>query len=230
MGLINRKNDDANVDASVETTAAQVEAPAKEVAVRESAGTPSTINGFWLGNADVQELVSNAEYGDFPQIIATSGTFKDSNAGVVLGDEIFFKPIQARVKMVCSPGSNDDEAKEFFAAVPEGELSFDGRTIEQCLEDAKAAGYEKASIKKYVDLYALIESNPNGKTDYSGEFVSLQLAPMSLIAWNRFSKKMQMKLAFGQLELNEPVTITAVATPATTANKKEYTHFNFFSV
>ena len=228
MGLINRKNDDANVDASVETVAAQTEAPAKAVAVREPAGAvgEAKIEGFWLGNAAVQSVVAEAAYGDFAQIIATQGAFKDSNANVVLGDEIVFKAIQAKSKMVCAPGSNDDEAKEYFAAVHEGELSFDGRTIEACLEDAKAAGYENASIKKYIDLYVLIESN-NGKTDYSGEFVCFQLSPMSVIAWNKFSKKLQMRLAFGQLDLTEPASIKAIATAATTKNKKEYTCYSF---
>lgn len=243
MGLINRNktSQPATETAKAETTPVETQAQnvepevqqpveEKQVTVRKAASVPSTgtkAAGFWLSNPDVQQIVDDAQYGDFPSIIASQGSFKIASSKDDVGNIIEFQAIQAKRKKVCSPNSNDDEAKEYFAAAYEGENAIDGRTIEQCVEDAIAAGYEKADIKNYVDLYALVTANASDKNDISGEFVVLQLAPMSVIEWNKFSKRLQMKAAFGQLAMEGVPTVRATATVASNAAKKEYTHYVF---
>lgn len=201
----------------------------KAVAVKKEAGAVATAQAasFWFTNPGVQELVDEAQYGDFPSIIAAQGSFQTAQDKLDVGNIIEFKAIQAKSKLVCSPNSNDDEAKEYFAAAYVGENTLDGRTIEECVQDAKAAGYEKADVKEYVDLFAYVEANSSDKNDISGEFVILQLSPMSVIQWSKFSKKLRMQAAFGQLQVTEPPTIRATATVATNAQKKQYSHYSF---
>lgn len=235
MALLNRKateteTENVNVNVEVETATENTEVvETKEVAVKKEAGpVASSSGGFWFSNEAVQEVVSTATYGDFPQVIASQGSFQEGGAaGKDLGKWIMFRPIQAKVKKVCSPGSNDDEAKEYFAAAYVGESTMDGRSIEECLEDAKAAGYEKATIKDYIDLYAYIESTDSNSDEFAGEVAVLQLSPMSRIAWQKFSKKLQMRAAFGKLDANVDLVIKAIAKPAKNKSGQQFTHFDF---
>lgn len=198
----------------------------KEVAVKSRTETVIQNQGFWLINDSLREAVATAQYGDFPQIVATAGQFFEAgDKGTSFGKVIAFKPILARVKMVCSPNSNDEESKEYFAALYEGETTFDGRSIEECLEDARAAGYEKADIKEYVDLYVLVTASEEG--NLAGEVAVFQLSPTSKIEWRRFSKRLETKAAFGQLASMEEKTFRAVAAPGRTKQGKSYTKFTF---
>ena len=210
----------------------EVQAETKEVSVKQEAAAPTVANGgFWYNNADVMEVVDTAQYGDFPQIIAAQGVFCEAgSSGVELGKEILFRPIMAKTKWVCAPGSNDEEAKEYFAAAYEGEVTMDGKTIDECVEDAKAAGYDKASKKEYKDLYAYVISHEKGD-DFEDEVVVMQLSPMSRIEWNKFSKKLEIRAAFGKLSLDDDgLIIKAVAKAAQNKANQKYTHFQFDQV
>ena len=245
MALINRKAQEEAAQTEPETAQAVSEVAAteaveekkveaqplsetKEVAVKQQASAPATASkGFWFTNPDVQEVVETAGYGDFPQIIASQGSFQEAGAnGAELGKWIAFKPIQAKVKLVCSPNSNDEEAKEYFAAAYEGETTMGGKTIEECVEDAKSAGYEKADIKEYIDLFAYVVSHESGDT-LNDEVVVLQLAPMSKIEWRKFSKKLEMKAAFKKLEIQEDFVVKAVAKSTKNKANQSYTHYTF---
>ncbi len=230
MALINRKTETAteNQEVKTEVTEQTAAAETKEVAVKKEAGpVASGSSGFWFSNPMVQQVVETASFGDFPQIIASQGAFSESgSSGKELGKYIMFRPIQAKVKKVCSPNSNDDEAKEYFAAAYVGEPAMDGRSIEECLEDAKAAGYEKASLKDYVDLFAYVESCETNSEDFADEVVILQLSPMSKIEWQKFSKKLEIKAAFGQLEGREFV-VKAIAKATKNKANQSFSHYTF---
>lgn len=241
MALINRKAETATENQEVKTETAaiaqesqgqddndNVKAETKEVAVKKEAGpVASGASGFWFSNPMVQEVVETATFGDFPQIISTQGAFQEGgSSGKELGKYIMFRPIQAKIKKVCSPNSNSDEAKEYFAAAYVGEPTMDGRSIEECLEDAKAAGYEKATIKDYVDLFAYVVSCETNSEEFADEVVILQLSPMSKIEWQKFSKKLEVKAAFGQLEGKEFV-VKAIAKATKNKANQSYTHYAF---
>ena len=224
----------AQVTEPVVETAADVKEPAadtatdtKEVATRTSTSMSAAPNGIWYTNDVIQEVVNTAQYGDFPQIIAAQGELTENGTGgKTAGKWIAFRPIQAKVKKVCAPGSQGDEAKEYFAACYEGETTMDGRTIEECLEDAKGAGYDKASIKEYIDLYALVVGQ-EANDHLVDEVVVMQLSPMSKIEWRKFSKKLEMQAAFGKLQVGEDFTIKAVAKSAKNKSNQNYSHYTF---
>ena len=239
MALMNRKAEASTVtqETPSETPAqeqvveqAPVETPkTTEVAVKAEAGpVASGSSGFWYSNPAVQEVVATSGYGDFPQIIASQGQFMESGAnGKELGKWISFKPIQAKIKQVCSPNSNDEEAKEYFAACYVGETLIDGRSIEEALEDAKSAGYDKASIKEYVDLFAYVTAAETNSDSFADEVVILQLAPMSKIEWQKFSKKLEIKAAFGKIEAGTEFIVKANAKNAKNKANQGYTHYAF---
>lgn len=217
-------------EAKVETSPTEeIKAETKEVTVKQEAGAvASPTTGIWFTNPTMQSVVDTAAYGDFPQVIASQGAFKEAGlTGKELGKWIAFKPVQAKNKLVCSPNSNDDEAKEYFAAAYEGECASDGRSIEECVEDAKANGYEKADIKKYIDLFAYVVGHESGDNLMVDEVVVMQLSPMSVVSWRKFSKKLEAKVAFGQLHLEKEFVVKAVAKSATNKVGKQYTYYEF---
>ena len=169
MGLIKNRNNQTETDPAVtqadvqETqvapeTQAQAKPEDKAVAMKAAAGAPAGFDPkkFWYSNPGIEALMADIQYGDFPSIASSQGSFKMGSEKADVGNIIEFKAIIAKSKLVCSPNSQDDESKEYFAAVYEGDTTMDGRSIEECLEDAKAAGYERADIKKYIDLVAYV--------------------------------------------------------------------------
>ena len=241
MGLIkNRKTDTETASenttpadepkvAAEAQTESQAKAEDKAVAVKQTAGAPAVFDPkkFWYSNPGIEALMADLQYGDFPSVTASQGSFKIGSDKADIGNIIEFKAIIAKSKLVCSPNSQDDESKEYFAAVYEGDTTMDGRSIEECLEDAKAAGYERADIKKYIDLVAYVTANSSDKNDIEDEIVLLQLSPMSVIEWNRFSKRLQADMAFGKVTFDEPPIIRAKAKAMVNKQKKEFTCFDF---
>lgn len=240
MALVNRKaeiaveENAANVEVVEEAKAAVEETvvdeaakPAKaEVAVRQTTAV-SGPQSIWMIDDAVRAVVDTAEYGDFPQIIASQGEFSTNGSdGKSLGKWFTFKPIHAKVKLVCAPGDQSDEAKEYFAAAYEGETTLDGKTIEECVEDAKAAGYSKASVKEYIDLFAMIISQ-DSNDHLVDEVAILQLSPMSKIEWRKFSKKLEIQAAFGKLKSDGEIAMKAVAKATKNKAGQSFTHYAF---
>lgn len=217
------QTENETVETATPKTAPQAETKAVAVKPAATAPAPSKVGSFWYTNEAVQEILEDVRYGDFPSIIASQGSFKIASDKTNVGEIIEFRAVQAKKKRICSPNSQDDEAKDYFAAAYEGELTIDGRTIEQCVLDAKAAGYDRADIKDYVDLFAVVTANSSDKCDLTGEFVMMQLAPMSVLEWNKFSKRLQMDAAFGKLQISGAPIVRATATPSFNAQKKEFT-------
>ena len=201
----------------------------KALAPRAAAGTVANSGGekFFLADPEIMEIVQDVEYGTFTQVVATNNMFKLAQLNSTMGTEFTFQAIAEKAKKVCSPNSNEDEAKDFFAAAYDGELTSRGISIEEALEDAKAGGYLKADIKDYTDLFVLVLDCP-AKPEYNGEIVALQLAPMSRAAWLSFKKSLQIKLRLGTVKFENgapPIKATAVA--AASKSNKDYTKFGF---
>ena len=213
----------------VDSTVAEPVVETTDVAVKPVSQAPVAKGGsFWFNNEAVQEVVSTATYGEFPQVIAAQGTFSTSgSSGEEVGKVLIFKPILKKAKWICAPGSNDPEAKEYFAAAYEGELTPEGKTIDECVEDAKAAGYDKAAKKEYADLFAYIVEHEKGDA-FTDETVILQLSPMSRIEWGKFSKKLELRAAYGTLAVPEDgLSIKAIATAGKNKANQSYTYYKF---
>lgn len=217
------------------TTEETSTATTTEVATQTQAAPPELIKGgsVFITNKAFIEAAAGADYRTFPSITASNGTHAVSGSADELGKILKFQAIVAKDSRRVVPGSNDDEAKEYFQVSEDGKTVSDGRTIEEALEDAKEAGYEKASIKDYIVVTCLVVECEN--PDYIGEVVNLQLAPSSQFTWRPLSGKCKMRAAMGKLEaspvlgdesLGSAVIFTSTATPTTYAGNK-FTKFEF---
>jgi len=203
-------------------TKAVAKAANKAVAV---AGTPS----FFKTSEIAAQVVANASSGDLPTITATGGTFKISGDKTNIGAEIKFQAIGYRTKWVCSPNSQVEESKQYYAAVYDDDITIDGKTIDQCVADARAAGYDDAKKSEYLDLFVQItDHQKKDQIDVCGEIMVLQLSFMSMKAWNSFSSGLAIKYGWNEIELaSGPPVIKAIAEPASNKGGKDYTKFKF---
>lgn len=184
---------------------------------------------FFIATPAMLEVVASAQWGDFEVLTASQGQIVISSSKVAIGTKIEFQAIGEKVKKVCSPGSIDPEAKEFFAACYEGDLCSDGLTIEEHLQMAKYAGYDKAKIVDYTDLYAFITDCEKADADVKGEVMVFQLAPMARSGWNSFKSSLIIKAELGQAVFGDggaPVIRASVRTE-TNARKQTYSTFKF---
>lgn len=215
-------------------------AKTKEVATKEDAGAvvehdPAKASVF-ITNPDFIEAVSDANYGDFPSIVASNGSHEVAGeSSDDLGKVVKFQAIVAKPVFKLIPGVDDEESKDYFQVSTDGETVPDGRSLEEALEDAVEAGYENAAIKEYVDVTALIVES--GNDDYVGETVVFQLAPSSKWNWSKLEKKVKMKAALRKLEatpiagnpeLGTAVVFTSTAVSAKVqGSSKTYTKFEY---
>lgn len=181
-----------------ETTKEETTQEETQVATRQSSdiAVPSGAAAF-CKDPEILDAVSDAEYGMFPSITGSNGTHQVSGKEEELGKSIKFQPILAKNVWKITPGSNDEEAKDYFCVSEDGEFVNDGRSVEEALQDAKEAGYDKAALKKYIDVIAHVVDCEND--DFIGETVTLQLAPSSQFTWKPLAGQMKMKAALGKL-------------------------------
>lgn len=225
---------EADVNTNTEELLTTPTPETKEVATKPKTHSPvRTMTGgsVFINNPNFLEAVAGAEYGTFASVTASNGTHKAGNDD--LGKVIKFQAILAKEVMKIVPGSNDEEAKEYFQVSADGETVPDGRTLDEALEDAIEAGYLKAAKKKYIDVICLIVDSENEY--FIGETMTLQLSPTSQFSWKPLEGKCKMKAAMGKLkaepvagnaDLGSAVVFTSTATPDT-FNKNDFTKFVF---
>ena len=225
----------AVVEKNQEQPKAAKPAPTKEVAVKKAASAPAVMEGssVCITCPEFLDVIEGAQYGDFPSIVYSNGNhmINDPEGNkVTLGERIKFMPISEREVFKLIPGDNSEAAKEHFASADTEE------ELMGALEDAKDDGYEKASIKRYLDIYCILTYADKNSDSWENELVVLQLAPSSVWGWNKLYKQIKFKLATGKFQL-EPVMgdaekfgyaaeITSTATP-TSFNGNSFTKATF---
>lgn len=216
-------------------TPAVEETPVEETTeVATTGGTaPSLLSGYsvFVNNPAFIEAVTGASYGTYPSITASNGTHM--SGGQDLGKTIKFQAILANDVVKVVPGSNDEEAKEYFEVSADGEFVRDGRSVAQAVQDAKDAGYAKAAAKDYIDVICIITECEN--ENFLNETMTLQLAPSSQYTWRQLEGRCKMQAAMKKLvsdpvmgnpELGTAVQFTSTATP-TSWKGNSYTKFEF---
>ncbi len=184
---------------------------------------------FFIATPAMLEVVANSQWGDFEVLTASQGQIVISSSKNAIGTKIEFQAIGEKTKKVCSPGSNDPEAKEYFATCYEGDLCNDGATIEEHLQMAKDGGYNNAKIVDYTDLFVYITDCEKADADVKGEVMVIQLAPMARSAWNSFKSSLIIKAELGQGIFGSegaPV-IRALIKTETNSKKQTYSTFKF---
>lgn len=229
---------------SSETVAAEtgVENEIKKVDVTETApvvasktSVPAVGGGagsFFLNTPSMLQIVEEADTQTFDRIVPSSGNFKLYSTGKQIGSWIKFKVIAEKRKRSISPNppAGDTEYKKYFTAAYDNQLSSKGNEIEEDLVIAKDAGYDKAVISEYTDLFLLVEETADPDADLAGEIITLQLARVARGTWVSFKSGLQMKAELRMIKLTEdgmPPSIKATAKAETNAARQDYTTVKF---
>ncbi len=192
----------------------------KEVATKPASEVVVGGSSVFITNPDFLDAVADATYGTFKSVVASNGTHMISGSDIDLGKILKFQAIVAKDVWKVTPGSSDEESKDYFKVSNDGEVTNDGQDINEALQDALDAGYSKAKISKYVDVICLIVEC--GNDDFIGETITLQLAPSSQFTWGPLAGKCKMAKAMGRLksqpiagdpELGSAVIFVSTATP-----------------
>lgn len=236
MGLI--KNANADVTETKTETATVKEGTVMSDAVVETktskdvaVAVPST-GSFWLATPSILQIVEEADTNTFERIVGSSGQLKLSSANKPIGQWVTFRAIAEKRKRTVSPNGapGDQEAKNYFAAAYDNQLSSRGNEIEEDLQIAIDAGYSKAKIAEYIDLYVLVEDAADGKdADVAGEILVIQLAAVAKGTWISFKSGLQLKNELGILKFTggQPPLIKAFAKADTNKLKQDFTTIKF---
>lgn len=174
------------------------------------------------------ETVKSFGPGAFPKITADlGGAVMDKEE---LGKSFVIALVSYNDRWLITPGSDDDEAKEFL------KTSYDGTTIDDLNETAQEyvarlkseEGFSKASIRRYVDLWGILQS-----TELKGvlpeddqNMVHIQLSPQSVAKWAAFQVNQSIKAAQGR----EVTTTVKLTQERGEFNSKKFGFFTFSRV
>ena len=237
MALIKTGTETATVT-ETENVTETVTAPAaetKDVAVKETAAAPAVASkpgSFWLTSPAIQQIVDEADTQTFDRIVGSSGNLKLYSTNKSVGNWITFQVMAEKRKRSVSPNGpqGDTEQKQYFAAAYDNQLSSRGNDIEEDLAIAKDAGYDKAKISEYLDLYVMVVATADESSDLVGEIVTIQLASVAKSAWISFKSGLQIKAEMGMLNLGndgKPPVLKAFAKAETNSRKQDFTTIKF---
>ena len=237
MALIKTGTETATVTETenVTETVAAAAPETKDVAVKETAATPAVASqpgSFWLTSPAIQQIVDEADTQTFDRIVGSSGNLKLYSTNKSVGNWITFQVMAEKRKRSISPNgpSGDTEQKQYFAAAYDNQLSSRGNDIEEDLAIAKDAGYDKAKISEYLDIYVMVVATADESSDLVGEIVTIQLASVAKSAWISFKSGLQIKAEMGMLNLGndgKPPVLKAFAKAETNQARQDYTTIKF---
>lgn len=222
-------NETANDVQETETMTESV----KDVAVKPAAGAvavPST-GSFWMATPAILDIVAEADTQSYDRLVGSSGQLKLYSTNKPVGSWVRFRAIAEKRKRTVSPNGpqGDPEAKNYFAAAYDNQLSSRGNDIEEDLQIAIDAHYDKAKIAEYLDLFVLIEETEKADSDLVGEIVVIQLAQVAKGTWISFKSGLLLKNELGMLKFDDgkPPLIEAYAKAETNKNRQDYTTIKF---
>lgn len=181
-----------------------------------------------LEPSDVQDLGAGA----FPKVIANLGGFSlDRNgAKTKLGKEIDFQLISYNERLAVVPGVDGADAKKRVRYSYDGRTIRDGgKTIEQYLQELRDAGFEKATTKKYLEVWGMVirREEKGVMVDVAPEdreIVQLQLSPQSVTRWKAQQIQLGLKISQGLINFDGVLRVTQLDG---TRDGNEYGYMDF---
>lgn len=185
-------DDEAFANVAVDTADAPAPAPAAApvtLAVAPAA-KPSAIakaKPINMADFDVLAVLENrlppVGFGEGVRLVGSNGNVMD-NDKKLLGDEITLLLLSWNKRWVISTGADQDdkEAKKAARYSTDGVTTNQGEDCKEYLQQLKDDGYEKASMKEYIDLFGLLQDSKK-ESAHCGKSVTVALSPDSCKAF-----------------------------------------------
>lgn len=188
------------VQAPADTAPASAAVPAvKPAAAGAVAVKPKPVN---MADFDVLGLLKDrlppVDFGEGVRLVGSNGQLMDGDKKL-LGESITLTMLSWNERWVVSPGENGAEAKEHARYSMDGVTTTKGEDVNEYLRELKELGYNKASVKVYVDLFGILEES--GKpSDHQGSSIVVSLSPDSVKALSGFRRDLVVKGMMGRIE------------------------------
>lgn len=193
------KDVQAAATTAIATAAATSSAVSTQVGSRFSAALQEFSYAFSM--EDVRSIGLAA-----PRITVDTGGF--AKDGADLGKSLILQMLSYNPRYLVSAGVQGDEGKALVRFSYDG-ITIDGEntTLKDYVAQLKLEGYEKASIKTYFDLWAIVTSGSDEAADVIGEMVCLQLSPQSAGQWKLFCIAQGVKMARGLAKETDTIKV-----------------------
>ena len=147
-----------------------------------------------------------------------------------LGTWIDVQVLSHSSRWMISPGSDDDDASSLVRASYDGETILhngedNGKAIDEYLKELKEAGYDKAVVKEYADIFCLLigaENTDNGTLLAQEGMLNISLSPMSKGKFNAYAKQLKLTVMRGAIAA-EKAQIVRFKTSLKSANNRDFT-------
>lgn len=141
-----------------------------------------------LQNIISPDMLESMGFGAFPRVTVDTGGFAMDKTKP-LGRKIEIELMSWNfVTLVTANEKDNKEADKLIRSSYDGVNLVGGGTVASYLEELKVEGYEKASTKKYIELYAnLLWSAEGGEVPVDDQrMVQISLSPQSVNRWGPF--------------------------------------------
>lgn len=172
----------------------------------------------------LQGAIQPLEFGTVPRLVGAQGVIQAKVAGKKssLGKSIELTLLSFNDEHVVSPGKDDDEATQLVRYSLDGKtIDGTGEDVNTYLEKLRSQGYDKASVKRYVQLIGVLEASAE-KSELVGEMVQVSLSPQSAKGWDGYRMQRSVKVARNIVKAEGSDKLVITADPRT-FGKNDYT-------
>ena len=169
-----------------------------DVAVKEPAAAPAaSVGKVELAFNDCENTLI-APFGAFPTLKFEQGGIGDGELSYGSWVEVEVMSWNSLYMLV--PGTDEEDDKHLLKYSYDGKVAdSDGSDIREALAAMKADGYDKAEIKQYCQVVGVLTNADNkaAVSTHIGNFVVVQLAPMSRLKFEGHKMSTGLKVARG---------------------------------
>lgn len=153
-----------------------------------------------LQNLITPDMLESMGFGAFPRITVDQGGFS-RNKTEFLGHKIEIEVQSWNFVTLVTAGEKDNkEADKLVRSSYDGiNIPAEGCTVDEYIRQLRNDGYDKASAKKYIEIYAsLLWTEKLGQVDADDvKLVQVSVSPQSAAQWGRYLLESRIKAARG---------------------------------
>lgn len=150
--------------------------------------------------AGFENAIPGVEFGVLPRLVGSNGNVQVKGSNALIGDVIGLQLLSWNNTWVVSPGDDTPEAKDAVAYSKDGvTIEESGQSVNEYLAFLRTEGYEKANVKKYVELIGILTESAK-PCEHTGDMVQVSLSPQAAKSFESYRLQASVKIRMGMLK------------------------------